>query len=204
MLKKIKDKKTEDRILESAKKIFYNKGIDGARMQEIADEARINKAMLHYYFRNKEALFDAVFKEATQKIFPQVIEILNMEKPLFEKIEYFTDKYITLLSQNPIIPVFVIREMNNDPDKFLKTFSERIKIKPEIFIRQIREAIKSEEILPVDPVQLFINLISLCIFPFLARPLISNVFGMNEAGFEKFLNKRKKEIPEFIINSIRI
>jgi len=128
----------------------------------------------------------------------------NILNNIFEKIEYITDKYITLLSQNPIIPVFVIREMNNDPDKFLKTFSERIKIKPEIFIRQIREAIKSEEILPVDPVQLFINLISLCIFPFLARPLISNVFGMNEAGFEKFLNKRKKEIPEFIINSIRI
>ena len=203
-MKKAKDKKTEERILESAKKVFYNKGIDGARMQEIADEANINKAMLHYYFRSKESLFDAVFEEAALIIFPQVIEILNMEKPLFEKINYFTDKYITLLSQNPIIPVFVIREMNNNPDKFLKAFSERIKIKPEIFLNQIRAAVRSEEILPVDPMQLFINLISLCIFPFLARPLISNVFGMNEAEFKKFLNKRKKEIPEFIINSIRI
>ncbi|MFZ1322120.1 MAG: TetR/AcrR family transcriptional regulator [Ignavibacteria bacterium] len=202
-MKKLKDRKTEERILESAKKVFYNKGIDGARMQEIANEANINKAMLHYYFRNKEALFDAVFAEASQIIFPQVNELLNIEMPLFEKIRQFSDKYISLLSENPVIPVFVIKEMNNNPEKFIKAFSNKLKIKPDIFIKQIKKAEKSGEIKPIDPMQLFINLISLCIFPFLARPLIINVFGLDETGFKKFLNKRKKEIPEFIINSIR-
>ena len=125
-MKKLKDRKTEERILESAKKVFYNKGIDGARMQEIANEANINKAMLHYYFRNKEALFDAVFAEASQIIFPQVNELLNIEMPLFEKIRQFSDKYISLLSENPVIPVFVIKEMNNNPEKFIKAFSNKL------------------------------------------------------------------------------
>ena len=86
MKKKTIDIKTQERILASAKKIFYLKGLDGARMQEIADEAEINKAMLHYYFRNKEALFDAVFAEATENILPQISELLNLQMPLIEKI----------------------------------------------------------------------------------------------------------------------
>ncbi|MBS1518072.1 MAG: TetR/AcrR family transcriptional regulator [Bacteroidetes bacterium] len=201
-MKSTKDKKTEERILESAKRIFYLKGIDGARMQEIADEAEINKAMLHYYFRSKEKLFDAVFAEAAGLILPKVSELLNSEMPLFRKIEYFTDKYITLLSENSVIPAFVIREMNNNPTKFFRIFNKYFSVKPEIFIKQIRKAVDEGEIIPLDPMQLHINIMSLCIFPFIARPLIMNIFGMNEKAFVNFINKRKREIPEFIINSI--
>ncbi|MBK8982684.1 MAG: TetR/AcrR family transcriptional regulator [Ignavibacteria bacterium] len=204
MKKKTIDINTHERILTSAKKIFYLKGLDGARMQEIADEANINKAMLHYYFRNKEALFDAVFAEATGNILPQVSELLNAEMPLLEKISYFTDKYITILSENPLIPAFIIKEMNNNPERFFKIFNEKIRLKPAVFIKQIKSAVRNGIIKPVDPLQLFLNMISLCIFPFLARPMIMNVFGMNDDDFRKFLNKRKKEIPVFIINSIKI
>lgn len=204
MNKKTIDIKTQERILASAKKIFYLKGLDGARMQEIADEAEINKAMLHYYFRNKEALFDAVFAEAMENVLPQISELLNLQMPLIEKISYFTDKYINLLSENPLIPAFIIKEINNNPDKFFKIFNDRIKPKPDVFIKQIKSAVRDGVIKPLDPVQLFLNMISLCIFPFLARPMIMNVFGMSDEDFRKFLNKRKKEIPVFIINSIKL
>jgi len=204
MKKKTIDINTHERILASAKKIFCLKGLDGARMQEIADEANINKAMLHYYFRNKEALFDAVFAEATGNILPQVSELLNAEMPLLEKISYFTDKYITILSENSVIPAFIIKEMNNNPEKFFKIFKEKVRFKPDVFIKQIRSAVRDGVIKPVDPVQLFLNMISLCIFPFLARPMIMSVFEMNDEDFRKFLTKRKKEIPVFIINSIKI
>ena len=84
---------TEERILESARQIFQAKGLQGARMQEIADKAGINKAMLHYYYRSKELLFEAVFEEAANRIFPKIVELLNTDYPLFEKIEYFVDYF---------------------------------------------------------------------------------------------------------------
>lgn len=173
-------------------------------MQEISDEAGINKAMLHYYFRSKDKLFDAVFIESSLMFFPKIKELLNSEQHLFEKIKYFTDNYISLLLDNMHIPVFILNEINQHPDRLLKTFKEKIKLSPDVFINQINSAVKKKEIMPVDPNHLFINLISMCIFPILAKPIIMQAFNLNEKGFRRFIEKRKKEIPEFIIESIRI
>lgn len=202
--KKDPERTAEQRILISARDIFHRKGFEGARMQEIADNAKINKALLHYYFRSKEKLFDAVFEEALKALLPKVKELLSSELPLFDKIKYFTDKYISLLMDNMYLPVFVINELYQNPDKFLGTFSEKNNITPALFISQINSAIKSKLIKSVDPRQLFVNLMSMCVYPFLAKPLLMKIYNLDEKGFVKFINKRKKEIPEFIIDSIKL
>ena len=108
-MKKSKDENTEEQILEAAISIFQTKGMDGARMQEIADKAGINKAMLHYYYRSKKLLFEAVFKNAFSLLAPQLNNILNDDSSIEEKIKSFTSNYITFIIKHPYLPNFIIQ-----------------------------------------------------------------------------------------------
>ena len=119
---KEKNTSTESSILDAAKRIFQNKGMDGARMQEIADEANINKAMLHYYFRSKELLFEAVFTNAFALLAPQLNAILNDDSSIEEKIKKFTFNYISFIIKHPYLPNFIIQELNRNPDFILKLY----------------------------------------------------------------------------------
>src|SRR5271169_392301 len=113
------DQPTKEKILAAAKKVFMTKGMAGARMQDIADEAGINKALLHYYFRSKDKLFEMIYLEEAKKFFPKISMIFQSELPLFEKIKQFADEYISEILENPYLPWFVFNEINRDPDKFL-------------------------------------------------------------------------------------
>lgn len=200
-----KDVSTEQRILSTAKSIFEKKGLTGTRMQEIADAAGINKALLHYYFRNKEKLFEAVFSEALAKIFPRINEIFSAEIPLFRKIEVFVENYIEMIMENPHLPAFVTHELNQNPDRFIKNvFQHESAPVPHHFLLQIEAAIRNGEIRPVHPAQLMINLLSLCIFPFIAKPLIQSIFNIQDETFSGLMEARKKEVSRFIINSIKL
>ena len=127
----------------------------GARMQDIADEAGINKALLHYYFRNKEKLFEVIFAAAAQQLFPTINSIFESDIPLFEKIEKFCEEYITVMIENPYLPLFVLYEMSNDP-KFLmnKIFKGKTAPHPEKFIGQIEKEVKKGTIKRVSPLHL--------------------------------------------------
>ena len=111
---------TEDKILEAAKNVFVAKGMEGARMQEIADEAGINKALLHYYFRSKEKLFEAIFSKIIQFAFPEITRIAQSNEPFISKIEQVVDAYIDLLIKHPFIPGFIMKELNRDPSGLFK------------------------------------------------------------------------------------
>ena len=119
MVKK-KDQTTEEKILAAAKQVFVKKGMTGARMQDIADTAGINKALLHYYFRSKEKLFEVIFKEAATRLFPKINEILNSDLPLFDKIHQFTHDYVEMVIETPYLPLFVLNEINKQPHEFSK------------------------------------------------------------------------------------
>ena len=195
---------TEKVILNAAKKVFQDKGLYGARMQEIADVAQINKAMLHYYFRSKDKLFDAVFEEIAKTFFVKIRELMDIKLPLFNKIEYFVENYITLLIQNPHIPVFVITEVYHNPNRIKKLFvSNRITLDAAL-IGDIKLAVLQKKIKPIDPIQLLINIIALCIFPIVTKPIISIINNFSEKDYHKFLETRKKEVAKFIINSIKL
>jgi TetR/AcrR family transcriptional regulator len=199
-----KDSNTEKRILEAARKLFHIKGFTGARMQEIADEAKINKAMLNYYYRSKDRLFEAVFKEAAQDFFPKVFQMVNADLPLFEKIESFVDGYLTFLQNNICIPGFIINELAQNPRRLKDFFLENHIKPPEKFLNDIRDAVDTKQIIPIDPRTLVLNILSLCIFPIVAKPIIETVFNMDDAMYSQMIEDRKKQVAQFIINAIKI
>ncbi|QMU28014.1 TetR/AcrR family transcriptional regulator [Adhaeribacter radiodurans] len=203
MVKKEKDQTTEQRILQAAKTVFIHKGMAGARMQDIADEAGINKAMLHYYFRSKEKLFEVIFREAVGRFLPKLNAIIAMDCNLFEKIQIFCREYINVLSENPYIPLFVVNEANKQSHDFLSTMMGNQKPNLHALINQIEEEVKQGIINPISPAQLLLNMMSMCIFPFLGRPIWNFLSGMDELQFNFLMHQRKEEVADFIINSIK-
>jgi TetR/AcrR family transcriptional regulator len=197
---------TEGAILDAAKKVFLKKGLDGARMQEIADEAGINKALLHYYFRTKDKLFEAVFHELFLNFFPGVMGLMkDPGKDLFRKIELFVEQYMDMLIANPYLPGFIMHEISKTPENpaFLMEAFRKAGVHPDFFIVQVNDSIKKGVIRPIDPIHLLIHIIALCVFPFIARPIISQMFFDNPSDYDAFIEERKKEIPKFIIQSIK-
>lgn len=194
---------TEELIFASAIKIFHSKGLAGARMQEIADEAGINKAMLHYYFRSKQLLFEAVFKKAFMQLAPQIHQVLNSEDSLFEKIENFADKYISFVMENRFLPTFIIQELNNNPEFTNQFFSQAEFPKPTHFLLQIEEGIQNGTIRNINPKQVLIDMFSLAIFPFVGAPLLQKITNLNESAYDNLLIERKKHIASMLINSIK-
>jgi len=204
MVKAKIEKSAEERILAAAKKVFIGKGMYGARMQDIADEAGINKALLHYYFRSKEKLFEVIFLEAAQKLFPRINQIFESDMPLFEKIEKFCEEYITIMTENPYLPLFVLNEMNRNAEKFLiGTWGRQNIPRPEKFLKQIELEQKKGLIGAVSPLQLLMNLISMTIFPFVGKSMFQFNLHLDELQYRSIMEQRKKEIPKFIIDSIK-
>ena len=203
MVKIKKDATTEEKILAAAKMIFMQKGMTGARMQDIADEAGINKALLHYYFRNKEKLFEVIFREAAGRLFPKINLIFDSDSTLFEKISRFAEEYLTTLIDNPFLVMFVMNEIHRHPDFFLNKIWKKDRPKPYKFLEQIEEEVKKGTIKKIHPVQLLMNLISLCAFPFISKPIFQFQLGLSESQFREIMEQRKKEIPKFIIDSIK-
>ncbi|MBI1782751.1 MAG: TetR/AcrR family transcriptional regulator [Sphingobacteriales bacterium] len=201
---KIKDASAEERILLAARKVFMTKGMTGARMQDIADEAGINKAMLHYYFRDKDKLFETIFLEEAKKFFPKINSIFNADTPLFEKFEQFVEEYIDEMLLNPYLPWFVMNELNRDPDQFInKIWGKENLPNPSGFLAQMEKEIKKGTIKRIAPVHLLMNLLGMTIFPFIARPMMQRVMRIEDKQFSAAMEQRKKEIPKFIIDAIK-
>jgi TetR/AcrR family transcriptional regulator len=204
MVKAMEDPSAEFRILKAAKKVFLAKGMSGARMQDIADEAGINKAMLHYYFRSKEKLFETIFKEIAKNFIPGITAIFEAEKPLFEKIELFCCEYIDKIREMPYMPLFVLHEINRQPSAFIKKMWGNRKPPVRIFFEQVESEIEKGKIKAIPPVQLLMNIISLCIFPFIAMPMIEHVADISRDQFNLLMNERKILVPRLIIDAIKI
>lgn len=199
---------TEQKILNAAKDVFQKKGMTGARMHEIADKAGINKALLHYYYRTKEKLFEKVFAIAFSLFVPRVKEMMASDQSILEKIGFFVDNYIDLLQKHPYIPGFVINELNRNPQILVNIFERNTLIKQDKIIQKLEKQIKHEAksglLKPVDAKSLLVNVIALCVFPIVARPVIQGIiFDNDKKTYDQFLEQRKKFVKEFIINSIK-
>lgn len=194
---------TEQRIFDAAHELFVLKGMDGAKMQEIADRAGINKALLHYYYRSKEKLYEMVAKVVISRAIPIIRNLLESEEPLEEKISRFIDFYIDLVSRNPFIPLFVINELNKHPERFYENILPKELPRPETFFRQVEEAVAKGELKPVKPQHLIVNIVAMCIFPFVAKPMIRIVLGMNPDEINAFLAERKETVKSFVFQAIK-
>jgi AcrR family transcriptional regulator len=197
-----KHTETESLILDAARKVFLENGFDGTTMQKISDEAGINKALLHYYFRSKDRLFEAVFIEAFSRMIPNLMKIFASEAEFTDKIRGFIDTYITALQQYPQIPLFILHELHRNPDRIIELIHST-GMNPDFVINIIRQEIKNGKISAIDPYQLMVNMLALCIFPFAARPMVQGFILKNDAkAFEQFIVKRKTEVADFIIKAI--
>jgi AcrR family transcriptional regulator len=194
---------TENHILIAARQVFIAKGFEGARMQEIADHAGINKALLHYYFRSKEKLFEAVFSEVASNLFPAMRQMLEAELELKEKLTLFIRIYLKALEENPFIPAFILNTLNTNPDSFLK-YIKKAGLNPKLLQKQIDDEVARGIIRTIKAEHLTVNIIAMCIFPFVARPIVQNIFGMNNDEYQTYLASRQTEIVDFVLKSITV
>ncbi len=203
MVKVERDISTEQKILDAARQVFFDKGMAGARMQDIADAAGINKAMLHYYFRNKEKLFQTIFTEAFENFFPKLSSIVDSGENVLTKLEMLCVAYINQIQSMPYLPLFILSEANYQPEAFLKKMWGTRKPPVKAFINMIETAVNEGKIKRVDPFQLIMNIVSLSIFPFMAKPLMQYVTGINKKQYDAMMEERKKMVPQLIIQSVK-
>lgn len=202
-MKKLKDSSTEEKILEAAKTVFMKYGLYGARMQDIADTAGINKALLHYYFRNKDKLFDKVFEGALQKYFQQMEIFSDTNMGLQERIFIYIDNIIDFLSEYPQMSMFIIKEVSINQELFREKVIALKKDKGSKLVKALEEAISREEIPPLDPIMFLINLHSLCSHPFIAAPLFRQIIRSNESDWKDPDNlKLKESVKKFVYNTL--
>ncbi len=194
---------TEQIIFEAARKIFIHKGFDGTRMQDIADEAGINKALLHYYFRSKEKLFDTIFQNTVKQLVPNLQGIIDRHDDIFEVVDVFVRTYYAFIKEHPFVPLFVINELNKNPKKIVSIF-EQEQIPKESFFKKIMEAVDKEVIRPIDPRELIVNILSLVLFPIAARNTMAGIiFQSDNVAYDAFLDTRIDDIIIMIQDNLR-
>lgn len=187
---------TKDKILESARILFMKEGMEGVRMQMVANEAGVNKGLLHYYYKSKDKLFTAVFNKVMSELLKSISSIFdNKEVSLDEKIDYAVDAYFSFLSKNPRIPVFFIFEINRDSEILKRLgFGEKIKG----LIESASSAFPGDQ----DPEFIFhfiFTLVSLSVFPFMVKPMLTEITG-SELKSEAFLQSRKAVVKKILKN----
>jgi len=200
-----KDLNTENKILEAAMRVFTRKGYSGARMQEIADEAGINKGLLHYYFKSKDNLFASIFDQAFREFGPRTTEIFESDAPLLEKIELFVDRYIDFLMEHPYLPPFILLEINHRPEALIKRIQDSgMRPNPMKLMMQIQMEAQRGTIRPINPIHLVFNIISMCAFPFVARPMIQAILQIGNEEYKAFMADRKKAVFGFVKDAILV
>ncbi|MGH1334938.1 MAG: TetR/AcrR family transcriptional regulator [Aureispira sp.] len=199
---------TEEKILAAAKKVFYQKGLKGARMQEIADDAGVNKAMLHYYFRSKQKLFDQVFSQSVRSITPQLMDVFLEESNLQTKIAHLVELTIDLFLEEPFLSNFIINELSNNPEKLFQSILEYDdglvgKVLP-LISSQIQEGIEQGSIQSdLKPAELIVNILSLCLLPIMAQTVLQRILGIDDERMERFMVKRKQTVTQFVLDAMK-
>ena len=189
---------TEQKIISSAEKLFYQKGKAGTSMQDIADDAGINRTLLNYYFRSKDQLFEAVFRNAMASFVPNLAEMLRSDISFREYVPRLIETIIDAMLENPQIPIFVLQELSSNPERMPQIVKE-MGLDPEVAVSKLESEQWKEFGDHMDPKQVILNLISLCIFPFAARPVVTEILfnGDNDAYIEA-MKQRKQMLPVLV------
>jgi AcrR family transcriptional regulator len=197
---------TEIAILEAAKKVFTERGYSGARMQEIADEAKINKAMLHYYFRSKEKLFQVIIEDTMALIIEKFGQALESEGTVIEKFEKIIEVYILNIKENPHLPIFILHELSQNRLQFLEAVKGKIHHLPNFleFFQQIQEEQDAGLIKQIPPVHLLLNVMSMCVFPFVVKPVFCNIIEIPEEQFDLLMDQRVEVVTKFMKSAIEV
>jgi TetR/AcrR family transcriptional regulator len=197
------DKLTEEKIFEAATDVFIEKGMDGARMQDIANQAGINKALLHYYYRTKEKLFTSVFEMIARKIFKKFSPVFDDNLSLEDKIRFFFKEHITFLQENPRLPGFILNEVNRHPERIKKLLAsvdfDKLWLK---LYEQHKDEFSRYDITQAALPQLMISMAAISVFPFAAKGILEGILGKVSINFDDFIEERKEFAAEFVIKAI--
>lgn len=206
MAKEKRDNQTEKLVLEAAMKVFTQKGYAAARMDDIAKEANINRALLHYYFRGKDKLFDLIFEQKVKEFFSGLGQILFSDRKLEDVIREMVKHEITLIVANPYLPLFVLQELQQSPERLLN-HAKASGMSPNLILKRfsvlVNDAIRSKTINKIEPGQLLINIMSLCIYPMIAKPVLKSVLELDDKKFDNMMAQRIAQVSEFILLSIK-
>jgi TetR/AcrR family transcriptional regulator len=189
---------TEDNILQHARAIFYHKGLAGARMQEIADHAGINKAMLHYYFKTKEQLFEKIFGQAFEVFVGKISEIFSGDANLEDMITAYVNHTVDSLTENPGIAVFVMNELSYNPARITQLFAGKEKINMGNFKEQVEKKTQGK----TDAETLFIDMVALCIYPFVIAPVFTKLLDKTDQQYKDLLQSRKVHVINQILSRL--
>lgn len=202
------DRDTEKDIIQAARKIFQKKGFKETTMRDVAAEANVNMAMLHYYFRSKENLFFLVLDEAFRLLVEKIVTILtNDSLDIFEKIRAIVKEYITFFSEKPYLPQFIMGEMIRNPEWMRKRMEQNMSflIVFRTFSEQVEKEYEKGTIQHISALSLLLNIISLCVFPAIVKPLAQDDSNIaNTSVFDLVIENRKTEVADFIIKAIKI
>lgn len=197
---------TEALILQAAEREFLEKGYSGAKTTAIAQAAGVTHAMLHYYFRTKEKLFEKIVTDKMDKLKRVMFGVLgNPDLPLRERIKQGVEQHFDFIAENPHLPRFIFNELHEHPERIdqVKNSIATIAAKAITTLQnEIDRKAASEECRPVDARMLMLDIASLNLFPFIAAPLISSSFGKLFEGRDEFLEMRKKENVRTVLGKL--
>ncbi len=198
------DKQTEERIFEAATEVFIEKGLDGSRIQDIADRAGMNKSLLHYYYRSKDRLFDAVFEMIAMKMLKKFAPVFEGDLTLEEKIRFFFREHLSFLQKNPRLPAFLLNEVNRHPERIRK-FLANINIENlwKMLYDQHKDELDQYNITREKMPQIITTMASLTVFPFAAKMLLVELFGKAGIKFDDYIEERKTFAADFMISALK-
>jgi AcrR family transcriptional regulator len=190
---------TEAKIRAAARTVFHKKGFAATRTRDIAEEAGINLALLNYYFRSKEKLFQIIMMETMKHFMNGMIGVFNDEKTNLEsKIQRVAISYIDLMIKDPEIPLFILSEIRANVDDFFSQMPIAKVILNSALMRQYKKAQADGEISNMEPIHFLINLMSMIVFPFAAAPMLKKVASLTDPQYQKMMEDRKVLIPIWI------
>lgn len=194
----------KDRILDVARKLFIEKGYKGTSIRDIAATSETNVAMVNYYYHSKYNLFEYIFEESLNELVKRVFPILESDLPIFELIEKWVDSYYETLMEYPQIPLFILNEISQHPERLTERFS---RVEPHDIFAKISLRLENEiaqgNIKETSPLDFMLNLLSLCVFPFIFGSLAIRVAEKSTEEYHQVLVKHKEHVKRFVINAIR-
>lgn len=199
------DLETRERILDAAHEVFVRKGTAGSRTQEIADQAGVNKALVHYYFGTKAALADAIFERALGTIMPRIFGILaDPDRSVEEKVPAIAHEQIDFHSARPYLAGYLISELHSQPDRIARLMTRQVGPVPlDVIRRQLREGARAGKIRRISAEQFVTNMMGLLIFPFAIRPALMELLALDAAGWRAFVEERQRLVPDFFMAGLR-
>lgn len=193
-------KSTEERLKEAARRVFLEKGFDGAKSRDIAEAAGMNIALTNYYFRSKEKLFMNIFEDMFQLFFNGMVEIMNKPISLREKIAELIEHDFQLMKANPSLAIFIMNEVHRKPERMANCLGVMKQVQHSVFEDQLQQEIERRAVRPIKAIHILPMIFSNIQFLFMGKTMHMKIWQMNEMEFDAFANTHKQLVIDMITN----